>query len=78
MKNTGTKQNGVEDGDYRIVGEALGLKPGTIKMIRLGYRADNRNVMKALQIVNEHRELSTELLKKKLARFNKNFNKQAA
>jgi hypothetical protein len=66
MKNTNSKQNAVEDGDYRIVGEVLDLAPGTIKMIRLGYRADHHNVMKALEIVSEHRKLSIEKLKKKL------------
>lgn len=69
MKNTQAKQNGVEDGDYRIVGEALQLKPQTIKMIRLGYRADKHNALKALRIVAEHRDLSNRELKKKLKDF---------
>lgn len=71
MKNTETKANGIEDGDYQIVGEALGLKAGTIKMIRLGYRSDTRHIMEALRIVSEHRELSLTQLKKKLSKLNK-------
>jgi hypothetical protein len=81
MKNTNSKQNVVEDGDYRIVGEVLELAPGTVKMIRLGYRADHHNVMKALAIVREHRELSRVQLKKKLIAIKitkHNLNQQAA
>lgn len=77
MKNTEAKQNTVEDGDYRIVAEALELAPQTIKMIRLGYRADKHKVKQALRIVAEHRELSTRELKKKLKQFVQ-ANRQAA
>lgn len=79
MKNTQTKPNEIEAGDYRIVGEVLGLKPGTIKMIRFGYRTDTRNVIEALRIVSEHRELSRRELKKKLSKLSqKNTTRQAA
>ncbi len=77
MKNTQAKQNGVEDGDYQIVGEAVGLKAQTIKLIRLGYRADKHKVKQALRIVAEHRELSRRELKKKLKEFVQ-ANRQAA
>lgn len=72
MKNTLTKTNEVEDGDYQIVGEVLGLKPGTIKMIRLGYRSDIHKVKEALSIVSEHRQWSRERLIKKLSALSRN------
>jgi hypothetical protein len=81
MKNTIAKQNEVDDGTYRIVGEALELKPGTIKMIRMGYRADRHNVMKALALVKEHQALSRAALIKKIKGLNKkkhSLNQQAA
>ncbi len=78
MKNAETKTNMVEDGSYQIIAEALGLRPGTIKMIRLGYRADHHNVKKALALVKEHQEMSRAQLIKKIKSLNANKVKQAA
>lgn len=81
MKNTETKANETEDGTYRIVGEALGLKAGTIKMIRLGYRADHHNVMKALALAKAHQALSRAELIIKISRLKTkkhSLNQQAA
>jgi hypothetical protein len=71
MKNTIAKQNEVDDGTYQIIGEALELKPGTIKMIRLGYRADLHNVMNAIALVKEHQAMSRAKLIQKIKALNK-------
>ena len=66
MKNTETKTNVVEDGTYQIIGEALGLKPGTIKLIRLGYRSDIHHVKEAIALVRDHQQMSRAALIKKI------------
>jgi hypothetical protein len=80
MKNTITKQNEVDDGTYQIVGEALELKPDTVRKIRKGYRADIHYVMNAIALVKEHQALSRSELIKKIKAMKKkhSLNQQAA
>jgi hypothetical protein len=67
MKSSGTKENG-GDGEYQIISEGLGISADLVRKICYGIRKDHHNVLKAMQMLRNHKALSREQLLRKLSR----------